>query len=194
MTPRASVLLDRDGVIVEDVGYLADPERLAFIAGAPQAIARLNAAGLPVAVVTNQAGIARGYLTEARLHEIHARLDALLAEHGARVDRYYYCPHHPTAGRGEYRVACECRKPRPGMLLAAARDLQIDLARSFFVGDKRSDLEAGAAAGCRTLLVRTGYGAQTEATLDAAAVRLARVSDTLGEAVDWCLAELARGG
>jgi D-glycero-D-manno-heptose 1,7-bisphosphate phosphatase len=156
--PREAVFLDRDGTLIEEVHYLAAPEQVRLLPGAADAVRQLNAAGALVVVVTNQAGVARGYFPERRVVEVHERLTALLAEHGARIDGYFYCPHHPTEGVGAYRVACACRKPKPGMLLTAARELDIDLARSWMIGDKPGDAEAGSAAGCRTILVRTGHG------------------------------------
>ena len=155
---RDAVFLDRDGTLIEEVNYLAHPEQVRLIPGAADAVRALNAAGVLVVVVTNQAGVARGYFPEARVAAVHAHLSALLAEHGARVDAYYHCPHHPTAGLGRYRVDCDCRKPKPGLLLAAARELDIDLSRAWMIGDKPCDAGAGRAAGCRTLLVRTGHG------------------------------------
>lgn len=158
--PREAVFLDRDGTLIEEVNYLSSPEQVRLIPGADAAVRRLNAAGALVVVVTNQAGVARGFFPESRVGEVHAHLSALLAERGARVDAYFYCPHHPTEGLGAYRVACGCRKPEPGLLLAAARALDIDLARSWMIGDKLCDAEAGAAAGCRAILVRTGHGSE----------------------------------
>jgi D-glycero-D-manno-heptose 1,7-bisphosphate phosphatase len=184
---RPAVFLDRDGTIVEDVGYLSGPEQLVLLPRSAEAIARLNAAKVPVVVVTNQAGVARGYFSESRVREVHLRLDQLLAERSARIDRYYFCPHHPDAGDGPYRRVCECRKPRPGLLLQAAAELEIDLSRSFMIGDKRSDLDAGAAAGTRTVLVRTGYGGDVERSGDLPAAGFLGVCDQLAEAVDLCL-------
>ncbi len=156
--PREAVFLDRDGTLIEEVHYLSAPEQVRLIPGAAEAVRRLNAAGVLVVVVTNQAGVAREYFPESRVAEVHAHLSALLAERGAHIDAYYYCPHHPTEGIGAYRVACECRKPKPGLLLTAACELDIDLSRSWMIGDKPCDAEAGTAAGCRAVPVRTGYG------------------------------------
>ena len=156
--PREAVFLDRDGTLIEEVHYLSAPEQVRLIPGAADAVRRLNEAGVLVVVVTNQAGVARGYFPESRIADVHAHLSALLAEHGAHIDAYYYCSHHPTEGTGAYRVTCECRKPKPGLLLTAAREWDIDLARSWMIGDKLCDAEAGAAAGCHTMLVRTGHG------------------------------------
>jgi len=157
---RSAVFLDRDGVIVEEVHYLRSPAQLRLLPGAAAAIRELNQRNLPVVVVTNQAGVARGYFEEARVGEVHAALSGMLAAEGARVDAYRYCPHHPTEGRPPYRVDCACRKPRPGMLLSAAEAIGLELGACFLVGDKPLDIEAGARAGCRTVLVQTGYGAE----------------------------------
>jgi D-glycero-D-manno-heptose 1,7-bisphosphate phosphatase len=156
--PREAVFLDRDGTLIEEVHYLATPEQVRLIPGAAEAVRKLNDAGVLVVVVTNQAGVARGYFPESRVAEVHARLSALFAEHGAKIDAYYFCPHHPTEGVDLYRVECECRKPKPGLLLTAARELDIDLAQSWMIGDKLADSGAGVAAGCRAILVRTGHG------------------------------------
>lgn len=158
MRARPGFFLDRDGVIVEEVGHLSDPAQLSLIPGSAEAIADINRNGIPVIVVTNQAGVARGYYPKSRVAEIHDRLSDLLAVHGAHIDRYYYCPHHPTEGSSPYLASCDCRKPRPGMLLRAAAELSVDLSRSYMVGDKLTDLEAGLNAGCHAILVKTGYG------------------------------------
>lgn len=177
------VFLDRDGVINEEVEYLHDPDELVLIGGVASTIGALVAAGALVVVVTNQAGIGRGMYTEADLAAVTARLDDLLAAGGAALSGSYFCPHHPTAG-------CRCRKPVPGMLEDAARDLGIDLSRSVIVGDKATDLAAGRAAGCHTVLVRTGYGAAEEAAARAAELCDA-VFDSLADARPYLLAWLA---
>jgi D-glycero-D-manno-heptose 1,7-bisphosphate phosphatase len=148
------VFLDRDGTINRDVEYLSDPAELVLLPGAAAGIALANSRGLPVIVVTNQSGVARGPVTERRVEEIHSWLDGLLERLGARIDKYYVCPHHPTAGLLPYRRVCECRKPKPGMLLRAAREFRLNLSASVMIGDSVRDLEAGARAGCQTILVR----------------------------------------
>lgn len=158
MIPNRAVFLDRDGTINEEVNYLHRIEDFRLIPGAPQAIKILKEAGFFVVVVTNQSGVARGYFDMAAVQAIHRHLDAELAKIGTSVDAYYICPHHPEHGVGEYRKDCVCRKPLPGMLMEAAENLSIDLSRSFMVGDKRADFEAGSQAGCTALMVRTGYG------------------------------------
>ncbi len=149
---RKAVFLDRDGVIIEQVeGYLDDPEGVKLLPGAAAAIRRLREAGFAVVVVTNQAGVGYGYLTEETLNAIHARLVEALSREGAVLDGIYWCPHTPEEN-------CPCRKPAPGMLLRAAKELGIDLSRSYMVGDMTTDIEAGKRAGCFTVLLRTGFG------------------------------------
>ena len=161
-TARRAVFLDRDGTINIEKDYLHRAEEFAFIPGAPEAIKRLKDAGFLVIVVTNQAGVARGYYDEQAVAALHEHIQQLLAEYGTRIDAFYHCPHHPTEGVGDYRVDCDCRKGSPGMLLQAAREHDIDLDRSFIVGDKSADVEAGIKAGCQPILVRTGYGSTEE--------------------------------
>ncbi len=187
---RPAVFLDRDGTIVREVEYLREPSQLRLLPGAAAAIRRLNEAGIPVVVVTNQSGIARGMFTEDDLQAVHDELRRRLAARGARLDAVYYCPHHPEATVKEYRKRCRCRKPAPGLLLRAARELDLDLKRSFAVGDSARDAEAGRRAGCRTVLVRTGYGAETEKECGQTCADA--IVDDLSAAVDWVLKQ-ARG-
>ena len=155
---RPAVFLDRDGTINVEKDYLHRVEDFEFIPGAPCAIRRLNEAGFLVVVVTNQSGVARGYFHLEDVDRLHAHLQQALAEAGACIDAFYICPHHPSEGVGPFRMDCDCRKGRPGMLLQAARELNIDLARSYMVGDKKADVEAGEGAGCTAIQVLTGYG------------------------------------
>ncbi|MDI6795100.1 MAG: D-glycero-beta-D-manno-heptose 1,7-bisphosphate 7-phosphatase [bacterium] len=157
MKPEA-VFLDRDGVINEEVNYLGNPDELVLLPGAASAIRKLNQKGIKVIVVTNQSGVARGYFSEEAVAEVHKRLKELLAGESAYLDAIYYCPHHPEALLDRYKKDCFCRKPWPGMLEAAAYDLGLDLSKCCLVGDKMLDIEAGAAVGCQTILVLTGYG------------------------------------
>ncbi len=157
---KQAVFLDRDGVIIEEVNYLSEPDQLRLIPGAAEAIMRLNESGLPVIVITNQAGVARGYYQEARIQVVHAALSQQLAQVGAHIDRYYYCPHHPTEGLPPYRMECNCRKPKPGLLLQAAQDFDLDLKRCWVIGDNHSDIALTRSTGCRTILVLTGHGAR----------------------------------
>lgn len=188
----AGVFLDRDGTVIEEKHYLSRPEDVVLLPTAAETIARLNSLAIPVVVVTNQAGIARGYFPESRLVEIHARLDELLACEGATINRYDYCPHHPIEGLGHYRIDCDCRKPKPGMLSRAALPLKIDLSQSLMVGDRLGDLQAGANAGCQSALVRTGYGASMALDFDPLELRFLGAFLTLGDAVETWLAQRSR--
>jgi D-glycero-D-manno-heptose 1,7-bisphosphate phosphatase len=152
-----AVFLDRDGVIIEDVDWLTHPGQIHVLPGVPQALRRLAQTGFRLIVATNQPIIARGFATEAQLEALHAAMAAQLTAAGAPpLDLFYFCPHHPNATLPAYRVLCDCRKPRPGLLLRAARDFRLDLPASFMIGDRPTDIAAGAAAGCRTVLVQTG--------------------------------------
>ncbi len=155
---RRAVFLDRDGTINVEKDYLHKIEDFEFIPGVPEAIKRLKDAGFLIIVVSNQSGVARGYFDEHAVNRLHRHIQAELASYGTSIDAFYFCTHHPEQGVGEYRVACDCRKGAPGMLLQAAHEHNIDLHNSFMVGDKLADIEAGERAGCRSLLVLTGYG------------------------------------
>jgi D-glycero-D-manno-heptose 1,7-bisphosphate phosphatase len=184
---KPAVFLDRDGTIIEDVGYLHRSDQLAIFPWTIDAIRALNRAGLPVIVVTNQSAIARGILTEPALDEIHRELDRALTAGGATVDAYYYCPHHPDGRIVEYAIVCGCRKPAAGMIERAERDLGVDPGRSYVVGDSWADVGLARAVGARAVLVRSGHGAEQEASrpphLDADAVL-----DNLAAAASWILA------
>ena len=152
---RPAVFLDRDGVVIEEVDYLRRPGQLRLIPGAGAAIARLRRAGFKVVLVTNQSGVARGYLSLTMLRAIHRLLRRRLLAQGARLDGLYFCPHRP-ARRGE--KGCPCRKPALGMLAAARERFRLDFSRSFFVGDSTTDVLTARRAGCTAVLVRTGKG------------------------------------
>jgi len=158
VSERPAVFLDRDGTMIEDVGYLDRLERLKLFPYTIDAVRVLNRAGFEVVVVTSQAGVANGMVTEEFLAEAHARISREVREAGGSIGGYYYCPHLPYASVAQYRTDCECRKPKPGMILAAAKDLSLDLPRSFVVGDRWRDIEMGQAAGVKGVLVETGYG------------------------------------
>ncbi len=152
-----AVFLDRDGTVNEEVGYLRDLGELRLIPGAGAAIRRLNEADFKVVLVTNQSGVARGYFSEALVHEAHERLGEMLRSEGARIDAVYYCPHHPSAGNSRYTVNCDCRKPKTGLIDRAVKDLVIDVEHAYMVGDKWSDVELAQRAGVRAVLVRSGF-------------------------------------
>jgi D-glycero-D-manno-heptose 1,7-bisphosphate phosphatase len=181
---KRAVFIDRDGTINVEKDYLYLTSKFEFLPGAVTAIRMLNEAGFLVVVVTNQSGVARGYYTEEDVLQLHRHVDTLLEQNGARVDAWYYCPHHPS-GRGSYALPCRCRKPGPGMLQEAARRFDIDLKSSLMIGDKLVDVEAGRSVGCRSVLVRTGYGRNEEGGLsDGSEVYddlLAAVTQIIGE-------------
>ena len=150
---RPTVFLDRDGTLNVDKGYVHRIEDWEWIPGAINALVALRQAGFLVIVVTNQAGIARGYYREDEAHNLHGKINQQLQQYGGWIDGFYHCPHHP-----EFGAACECRKPKPGLIHLACSDFSIDLSRSWLVGDKVSDIQAGCAVGLKSILVLTGYG------------------------------------
>ena len=156
-TPIPAVFLDRDGTINEERGHIQTPEDLALLSGAAAAIRRLNGSQYLTVVVTNQSVIARGKCTEAGMEAIHNRLQLLIGEDGASIDRIYYCPHYPDqgipGGRQDLTIVCDCRKPEPGLIMRAAKDMNIDLNLSWMVGDTTSDIEAANRAGIRSILL-----------------------------------------
>jgi D-glycero-D-manno-heptose 1,7-bisphosphate phosphatase len=187
MAGRPAVFLDRDGTLIEEAGYLARLERLALFPYTVDAVRLLNRAGYAVVVISNQSGVARGIVAPAFVGEAHDHIAARLAAGGARVDAFYHCPHHPQAVVEALRIDCDCRKPKPGLLHRATKDLALDPGRSFVVGDRWHDVEAGQSLGIRGLLVRTGHGA-AEARTPKPGVQPAAVVDTLAAAVTWILA------
>ena len=186
---QGAVFLDRDGTMIDDVGYLDALDRVAFYPWTVDAIRALNRAGLAVVVVTNQSGIARGLFSEAFVEETHRHIAKRLEAGGARVDAYYYCPHHPNGSVAAFARDCDCRKPGRGMIDRAATDLDLDPARSFVVGDTWSDVQLGRAVGARPLLVRTGKGAAAE-RLPPSGVTADAVVDNLAAAASWILLKL----
>ncbi len=166
---QQSILMDRDGTINRYVGFLRKPEDLELLEGVAQAIGRINRSSYLALVVTNQPVIARGEVTFETLQRIHNKMETLLGEKGAYVDGIYFCPHHPQKGFpgeiGELKVECDCRKPKPGMLLQAAGDYHLDLKNSWMVGDGEADIQAGKAAGCKTALIgNENYGQDISCT------------------------------
>jgi D-glycero-D-manno-heptose 1,7-bisphosphate phosphatase len=185
---RPAVFMDRDGTLTEEVGYVNHPRRLRLLPRAAQAVRRLNEAGIAAVVVTNQAGIARGYFSEEVLQAVHATLLAQLKDEGAHLDGIYVCTHHPTEGASPYRLDCDCRKPRPGLIHRAAADHGLDLRRSALVGDRPSDLLAARAAGAAGVLVLTGYGlGEWEYRRTTFPVEPDHVAEDLLDAVEWVI-------
>jgi D-glycero-D-manno-heptose 1,7-bisphosphate phosphatase len=155
---KRAIFLDRDGTLAHEVGYINHISRFRLYPWAVEAVRLINRNGFLAVVVTNQAGVARGYFPESLVQEVHRTLAAAMEAGGARLDGIYYCPHHPTAGEPPYKEDCDCRKPRPGLVRRAAQDLGIDVARSYVVGDRFLDLELAWNAGARGVLVKSGYG------------------------------------
>jgi D,D-heptose 1,7-bisphosphate phosphatase len=156
MAYRPAVFLDKDGTLVENVPYNVDPALIRLAPGAGEGLRRLHEAGFVLFVISNQSGVARGYFAESALAGVEARLKEMLAAVGVRLAGFSYCPHHPEGSVEEYAIACDCRKPAPGMIVRAAAEHGIDLARSWMVGDILDDIQAGRAAGCRTILIDNG--------------------------------------
>lgn len=156
MTQRA-IFLDKDGTLINDVPYNVDPSLIRLAAGATEGLRRLHASGFRLIVISNQSGIARGFFSEEAMTGVHDRIRQLLAELGVPLTGFYYCPHHPSGTVARYAVACDCRKPQPGLILQAARAHGIALADSWFIGDILDDVEAGRRAGCRTLMIDAGH-------------------------------------
>jgi D-glycero-D-manno-heptose 1,7-bisphosphate phosphatase len=203
-----AVFLDRDGTVSEEIGYIGpeDMHKYALIPGAAQGIKAMAAAGYKTVLVTNQSGVARGYYPESQVHAVHALLQQLLSAQGAALDAIYYCPHHadphakPDTGEmapgmsaakpvPELSIDCDCRKPKPGMAFKAAQTLGLDLAQCWVVGDKAADVHLAQNAGCRGILVLTGYGVKTLAKLEAKGQKPAFVAKDLAEAAAIILAQ-----
>lgn len=180
---QIAVFIDRDGTINQDRNYLDNAQDFEFIPGAADAIKKLNECGLKVVVITNQSGIARGILTEETLSDIHDRMVHLLATEGAYLDGIYYCPHHPDDG-------CDCRKPATGMVRNAIHDLDVDIAHSYIIGDKRADVHLGHNLGLTSILVLTGYGREENEFFENEKAKPDFVADNLRHAAEWIISQL----
>lgn len=159
---RIAVFMDRDGTITEEMGYLKDAKKLRLISYSGEAIRLLNKKRILTIVISNQSGVARGYFTEEVVKKIHSKLKRLLKKEGAHLDEIYYCPHHPKFGSPQYKKNCNCRKPKPGMLERAARRFNLDLKKSYVVGDKVSDIKLARRVEAKGILVLTGYGKRSK--------------------------------
>ncbi len=179
-----AVFLDRDGTIIEDVGYVHEEDKIKFLPGVSEAIKLLNKSGFKVIIITNQAGVARGYFTEEAVKEINKYIQESLAKEGALIDMIYYCPHHVQGIIEEYKKECNCRKPNPGMIEEAVRDFGIDLKKSFVIGDKASDIEAGHRVGCKTIFLAGNNTLDCEGEIT---VKSDYVAPDLYEAVKWLM-------
>lgn len=198
MKKNTAVFLDRDGTINEEVGYIDNLDKLKIIPRAYEAIRLINKSGMKVVVISNQAGVARELFTEEFLKATNDYLHAMLRQEGACIDGFYYCPHHPTVGKEPYLQVCGCRKPEPGMMLQAARDLDIDLTKSYIVGDRYNDMEAGKKIGVRGVLVKTGFGErllQNDGPDEAGPQNTPDfIAEDILEAVHWILSQVASFG
>lgn len=191
---KPAVFLDRDGTINEQMGYVNHISRFQMLPGAAEAIALLNLHRIPVVVVTNQSGLARGYFPASLLDDVHEKMHRELKEKNAHVDGVYICPHHPEAKEARYRSNCDCRKPKPGLLLRAAKELEIDLARSYVVGDRWSDIRTAAACNAKGILVMTGYGrGELQYLGPVQKVSACHLAENLTDAVQWIIADLEKG-
>ncbi|NLD80626.1 MAG: HAD family hydrolase [Smithella sp.] len=191
MQKKRAIFLDRDGTINEEVGYIERLDRLVIIPAAFEAIRLINLNGFKAVVVTNQAGIAKGLFNEAFVMQTNERLQEFLGQKGAAIDAFYFCPHHPTEGVPPYRRVCDCRKPAPGLFYQAARDMDIDLAASYMIGDRYRDMEAAHRAGVKGVLVKTGYGADVLENIgpdqETPEAKPDHIAENILEAVHWIL-------
>lgn len=190
---RPAVILDRDGTINEELGYIGSPEQIRLLPGAAAALRRLQTAGFCLVIVTNQSGVARGYFDEEALQRVNDHLLALLAAEGVQVSGLYYCPHHPTEGFPPYRQACSCRKPGNGMVRRAAEEQGLDVSRSFVIGDHLSDVLLGRGVGAQAVLLLTGHGREEAAKVGQTAGAVPDcIAADLVEAAAWILTRAAR--
>ena len=189
-----AIFFDRDGTLLIEMGYISHPALAVPYAFAADAIKLAREKGFMVFVVTNQSGVARGWLNETELGAVHGRMIAALAARGAALDGVYYCPHHPEATVKKYRLACECRKPAPGLAGLVTAEHEIDLTRSFVIGDKLSDIGFGKALGAKSCLVRTGFGGESERAASGSELVPDLVADNALEAVRWAITEDEKEG
>lgn len=184
---KRAVFLDRDGTINKDVGYPNSYDMIDIFPYSFEAVKKLNEAGFLAVVVTNQSGIGRGFIEEKNLHDLHQRLARAFGQRGAHFDGIYYCPHYEDSSHPEYREECTCRKPNPGMAMKAAQDLDVDLSRSYMIGDKVEDVLFGKNIQASSILVLTGFGTKSLPQLRERGIEPAFVAATLLDAVEWIL-------
>lgn len=185
------VFMDRDGTVSKEIGYVNHADRFELLPRSGEAIKLLNEKGIKAMLATNQAGVARGYFPEERIKEVHEKLQNLLKAEAAYLDAIYYCKHHPDVGEGEYNKDCNCRKPEPGMLKQGAKEFDLDLTKSYMIGDKISDVEAAKQVNAKGILVLTGYGLGVyEYEQDSWTVQPDYVAEDLYDAVEWILTDI----
>ena len=182
-----AVFLDRDGTIIKEVNYLSQLQDVELLPRAAVAIAKLNQLRIPVILVSNQSGIARGKFSENFVKETHHYLQKILARDGAHLDDFFFCPHHPEAGIAPYRKICNCRKPAPGLLHEAAARHQLDLSKSYVIGDKLIDVELAQRVGGKGILVETGHGRNEIKKIEENKIRPDFIAPDLDKAVNWIL-------
>jgi D-glycero-D-manno-heptose 1,7-bisphosphate phosphatase len=151
-----AIFIDKDGTLIDDIPYNVNPSRIKFTEGAPEGLKKLSLEGYLLIIVSNQSGIARGYFTEAEIEVVEKKIKQMMASSSIQLDGFYYCPHHPDGTVEAYAYLCNCRKPKPGLILQASKDFNIDLSRSWMIGDILHDIEAGNRAGCKTVLLDNG--------------------------------------
>lgn len=185
-TRTLGVLVDRDGTLIREVGYLSRLEQIEVLPRVAESIQLLRQRKLKVVVITNQSAVARGFITEEKLRQIHRELEKQLARHGAFLDGIYYCPHHPREGLDPYRISCDCRKPNVGLAKRAAAELNLDLSRSYMIGDQPSDMELASRIGAKGILIK-GEGGEHREKSGSPAFLVAR---DFWEAAQWVIEEL----
>ncbi len=184
---KKAIFMDRDGTISDEVGYVNHISRFRLMERTADGVKLINDSDFLAVVITNQAGVARGYFKEELITRVHEKMEALLKGKGAYMDGIYYCPHHPDVGEAPYKKDCDCRKPKTGMLLQAKNDLDIDLTRSFVIGDKISDVALAHKVGAKGVLVLTGYGIGEFEELEGSQTNPDYVAKDLYDAVRWIL-------
>ncbi|MEJ2587440.1 MAG: HAD family hydrolase [Deltaproteobacteria bacterium] len=185
---RPAVFLDRDGTINQQMGYINHISRFILLPGVSSAIKRLNHHGYLTIVVSNQSGVARGYFPIGLVHEVHDHMKSLLGENGATVDGIFFCPHHPAGKVDKYSKLCDCRKPGTGLIKKSMADFDIDMEKSYVVGDRYTDIEMARRCGLKAILVKTGYGmGDLEYVIPQCHFKPDHIASNLQEAVDWIL-------
>lgn len=186
MIKKPAVFLDRDGTLIEEIGYICNPDDIKLIEGTAEAVKKINDNGYLAIVVTNQSGVARGYFDEECVHRLNNALAKLLKEQNAYFDGVYYCAHHPKGTVKKYSIECNCRKPKPGLINQALKDFEeIDISKSYVIGDKLIDVELAHNSGCKGILVKTGYGA--DMSKDSSKTTPDFIANNVNDAVEWIL-------